>query len=425
MEGSAHGIPISFVTESLHSAMLGDHGRDHDRTQGDHGRNHGRTQGDHGRNHDRGRGREGHLGGDPTPCAKAIAAACPHLSGAACKACVAKHAAAIMPKCPTPGQVDGACGSRAADDMGTIFPMPAGQGASWNRSLVRAVAAAIAAEARASGADRGFSPELQVATDPRFGRTQENFGGDPHLVSELGVAATLGLHGGDTAGPTGYLPNYNTSITSEAKHYAVYGFGDADGSPADVSIPTLYDIYLRPWKAYVKAGGRGCMASHNSVNGRPCHSSTWLLTHVFRTELGCDKCLIGTDFRDIELLSDMNTANTSRYSGLPPDTDASIQALAAGVDQDLGGYSYGSLLQASQHGLLPKETADEHGITAAAERTRHGPFNSNPLGVNCRFRPPACTYDAPPWGCIVRVVSQTKSRKYPTEMHYRPFPCLL
>ena len=78
-------------------------------------------------------------------------------------------------------------------------------------------------------------------------------------------------------------------------------------------------------------------------SGRPCHSSKWLLTDVFRTELGCDKCLIGTDFRDIELLSDMNTANTSRYPGLPADTDASLQSLAAGVDQDLGGFSYNDL----------------------------------------------------------------------------------
>lgn len=89
------------------------------------------------------------------------------------------------------------------------------------------------------------------------------------------------------------LPDYNTTITSEAKHYAVYGFGDADGAPADVSIPTLYDIYLRPWIAYVAAGGRGAMASHNSVNGRPCHSSSWLLTDIFRNELGCEKCFIG------------------------------------------------------------------------------------------------------------------------------------
>jgi hypothetical protein len=142
VENSRLGIPISFVSETLHSAM---------------------------EDTDVGVGAEA-----PTPCEKAIAAACPSLKGTKCKACVAAHAATIMPKCPTPGQVDSACGAGSGPDrghdMGSIFPMPAGQGASWNRTLVRAVAAAVAVEARASGADRGFSPELQVATDPRFGR---------------------------------------------------------------------------------------------------------------------------------------------------------------------------------------------------------------------------------------------------------------
>lgn len=344
IEQSEHGIPISFVSETLHSPMakaLKAATRDD----------------------------------TSTPCDRAVAAACPRLQGAACVACASAHSKTVTPECPTPGQITAACGaSGLAHDMGCIFPMPAGQGASWNRTLVRSIAAAIARETRASGADRGFSPELQVCTDPRFGRTQENFGGDPFLVSELGVAATLGLHGGDTSGPTGYLPNFNTTITSEAKHYAAYGFGDADGAPADVSIPTLYDVYLKPWKAYVNAGGRGAMASHNSVNGRPCHSSSWLLTDVFRKELGCDKCFIGTDFRDIELLSNMNTANTSRYAGMPPDTDASIQALAAGIDQDLGGYSYGSLIPATKAGLVPLGIDGQHGIDEACSNVLRSKF---------------------------------------------------
>lgn len=152
------------------------------------------------------------------------------------------------------------------------------------------------------------------------------------------------------------------------------GYGDADGAPADVSIPTLYDIYLKPWKAYVAAGGRGAMASHNSVNGRPCHSSSWLLTDVFRKELGCEKCFIGTDFRDIELLSNMNTANTTRYAGMPPDTDASIQALAAGIDQDLGGYSFGSLTPATNAGLVPKPAPGQHGIDEACRNVLRTKF---------------------------------------------------
>jgi hypothetical protein len=75
------------------------------------------------------------------------------------------------------------------------------QGTTWDRSLVTAVAAAVAAEARAAGNDRGFSPELQVVTDPRFGRGQENFGADPLFVSEMGVAALKGLQGSSTGGP--------------------------------------------------------------------------------------------------------------------------------------------------------------------------------------------------------------------------------
>ena len=191
MATSKHGIPISFVSETLHSPMA----KQAFVISGTR---------------------------DPTPCDRAVAAVCPNLHGAACVACANAHGKTVTPKCPTPGQITAACGEAGlAHDMGCIFPMPAGQGASWNRTLVQSIAAAIATETRASGADRGFSPELQVCTDPRFGRTQENFGGDPFLVSELGVAATLGLHGGDTSGPTGYLPNYNNTITSEAKHYAV------------------------------------------------------------------------------------------------------------------------------------------------------------------------------------------------------------
>ena len=104
-------------------------------------------------------------------------------------------------------------------NAGTIFPMPASQGASWNAPLVRQIAAVIALEASATGTDRGFSPELNVPQDGRFGRTEENFSEDPALVSQLGVAAVLGLHAGSTGGPSSYLPE--GAIASEAKHYAV------------------------------------------------------------------------------------------------------------------------------------------------------------------------------------------------------------
>jgi beta-glucosidase-like glycosyl hydrolase len=103
-------------------------------------------------------------------------------------------------------------------NAGVIFPMPASQGASFNVDLVRSIASVIALEASATGTDRGFSPELNVPTDPRFGRLEENFSEDPALVSALGVAAVLGLHAGNAEGPSSYLPP--AAIASEAKHFA-------------------------------------------------------------------------------------------------------------------------------------------------------------------------------------------------------------
>ena len=79
----------------------------------------------------------------------------------------------------------------------TIFPMPCLQGATWDLDLVHEVATSIAEQARANGVDRGFSPEINVCTDQRFGRVEENFGEDPCLVSAMGVAAVSGLHGGN------------------------------------------------------------------------------------------------------------------------------------------------------------------------------------------------------------------------------------
>ena len=104
---------------------------------------------------------------------------------------------------------------------GVIFPMPAAQGASFNAQLVQDIARVVALEAAATGTDRGFSPELNVPTDPRFGRTEENFSEDPCVVSTLGTAAVLGLHAGNTGGPSAYLPA--GAIASEAKHFAVSG----------------------------------------------------------------------------------------------------------------------------------------------------------------------------------------------------------
>jgi beta-glucosidase len=209
---------------------------------------------------------------------------------------------------------------------GVIFPMPASQGASFNVDLVRSIASVIALEASATGTDRGFSPELNVPTDPRFGRLEENFGEDPALVAALGVAAVEGLHAGNTEGPSSYLPPF--AIASEAKHFAAYAFGGKDGMAADVSLRTLHDVYLRPWKAYAEAGGRSAMMAHNSINQQPCHSSAEFMGWL-RGQGNMSGALLASDMCDVGLLGPTGFRVAEDLVG------AAAPAMGAGLDQEL------------------------------------------------------------------------------------------
>ena len=112
--------------------------------------------------------------------------------------------------------------------MQAVFPMGVTQGSSWNTSAVGAVARAIALEARSWGGSRGLSPEISVVTDQRFGRTEENYAGDPLLATKMAEAAVVGLQGGEQP-PTAYLPTPNASVGAEAKHCCAYGFSGLDG----------------------------------------------------------------------------------------------------------------------------------------------------------------------------------------------------
>jgi beta-glucosidase len=212
----------------------------------------------------------------------------------------------------------GACG-------GAVFPSSAGLGASWDGDLVRAVAATVAFEARAVGVDTGFAPLLGVFTDPRAGRSEENFGGDPALVAALGAAFADGHHAGERGGPASYLPA--DGLVTEAKHYAAYGFDGRDGGNADISDDVLFDVYLRPWRDFAAAGGRGVMVSHNAVQSVPNHMSARLLTGVLRGQFGLAAGFLMSDEGDVRALTDFSLVTDERA--------AAAAAVTAGVDIDL------------------------------------------------------------------------------------------
>tara|TARA_B110001452_G_scaffold56973_1_gene44188 strand:+ start:76 stop:2610 length:2535 start_codon:yes stop_codon:yes gene_type:complete len=232
----------------------------------------------------------------------------------------------------------------------TIFPMPSLQGASWNVTLVHDIAASNALQARASGTNHGLAPVINVATDPRFGRTQETFGEDPFPVGTMAVASVLGLQGEDgAAGPSTYLGTPGAKIISQAKHFFAYGYGGRDGAAALLDERSLSEVYGRPWRrAIAKAGLRGLMASHNSVNWEPVHGSHRWLTDYLRRELRFGNGYIGADSHDVLALYKNHKVATSIE-------DAAALAVTAGLDQDLNnidGTPFGTLVNQSQSAEL-------------------------------------------------------------------------
>ena len=248
---------------------------------------------------------------------------------------------------------------------GTIFPMGVSQGSSWDAGLVGAVAAAIGAEARAWGGTRGLSPEINVVTDPRFGRTEENFGSDPLLVTQLAEAATLGLQGGAVSADD-YLPP--AAVAAEAKHCCAYGWSGLDGGAADIDEKTLHDVYLKPWRAFIRAGGRGMMASHNNLNSVPMHANAAIFRDLFRGQWGY-KGFVGSDYGNIGALQSARiAANASQAAQL---------ALAAGVDNSFcdSAFSAAVIEPAVAAGAIPMADIDRAVSVTLTQKFAAGLFD--------------------------------------------------
>lgn len=152
----------------------------------------------------------------------------------------------------------------------TVFPQAIGLAATWDSALVARVAEATAREARTRGIRQVLSPVLNLATDVRWGRTEETFGEDPWLASRLGVAF---VHAFERAG-----------VVTTPKHFvANVGDGGRDSYPVDPSRRALEELHFPPFRTAVQQGGaRSVMASYNSVDGVPATASRWLLTETLR-----------------------------------------------------------------------------------------------------------------------------------------------
>lgn len=203
----------------------------------------------------------------------------------------------------------------------TIFPVPLGLSASWDPSLAERTARAAAEEASADGLNWTFSPMVDIARDPRWGRVSEGAGEDPYLGAQIGKAMVRGYQGTD-------LGKDNT-ILACVKHFALYGASEAgrDYNTVDMSRVKMFNEYLLPYKAAVEAGAATVMTSFNEIDGIPASANKWLLTDLLRKQWGF-KGMIVTDYTAI---------NEMIAHGMGDEKKVSELALNAGVDMDMVG----------------------------------------------------------------------------------------
>lgn len=253
----------------------------------------------------------------------------------------------------------------------TSFPQALALGSTWDPDLVERVAAAVATESRAMGIHHTFSPVVDVARDPRFGRIEETFGEDPHLVSRLGVAFIHGLQG------RGDRRFDGDHVLATAKHFAGYheGARGINGGAADISERTLREVHLPPFEAAVReAAVASVMPAHTDIGGVPCHANRRLLTEVLREEWGFDGFIV-SDNRDVSRLKLMHAVADSF-------AEAAALALWAGVDQEISLNArdvrcFGEpLIAAVESGLVDEAEVDAAVRRVLRAKTEIGLFDS-------------------------------------------------
>ena len=230
---------------------------------------------------------------------------------------------------------------------GTSYPQAIALASSWDPGLLEEVFSATAAEARARGVQQCLAPVLDLARDPRWGRTEETYGEDPYLVSRLGVAAIRGFQG---IGPT----IDQAHVLATAKHFAVHGQpeGGTNVAPGNYSDRVIREYFLKPFAAAVQEAHVGTvMASYNEIDGIPSHSNRHLLTDVLRHEWGFDGALVSDYFGISELIKIHHVAAT-------PEAAAKM-ALEAGVDIELPFFAaYDTLISQVKQGTVAEKDID-------------------------------------------------------------------
>ena len=258
----------------------------------------------------------------------------------------------------------------------TIFPVPLAEATSWDIELIERTAEIAAKEARAAGIDWTFSPMIDIARDPRWGRIVEGAGEDPYLGSLIARAKVRGYQGNDYSDPE--------RLVACLKHFAAYGAVQAgrEYNTTEVSERVLRNVYLPPFKAGVKEGAATLMSGFNDLDGIPASGNSYILTDILRGEWGFDGFVV-SDWRSVKQLI---------YHGQAKDEEAAgIIGASAGVDMEMVSRTYENLPRLVRQGKFPEEVIDQAVRRILRIKIRAGlfdnPYADEKLGASVMLHP--------------------------------------
>jgi beta-glucosidase len=234
----------------------------------------------------------------------------------------------------------------------TVFPVPLALASSWDPDLITKVFTAGALETRVRGSQQVLGPNLDLAREPRWGRTEETYGEDTYLASRMGVAVVRALQGN----VTGESPKIDGShVIATGKHFAGHGQpeGGTNTAPVNLSERLLRETHFKTFEAAIKeANLQSIMPAYHEIDGVPVHGNKWMLGQVLRNEWNF-KGLIVSDYDAIAQLQE-------RHHIAADKADAASQALTAGVDIELPDPdTYQTLIAAVKAGKVSESLIDQ------------------------------------------------------------------
>jgi beta-glucosidase len=212
-------------------------------------------------------------------------------------------------------------------NTGTVFPGPLSLAATWNPEIARQTGAAIASETRSTGADMILAPVLDLARDPRWGRVEEDFGEDPYLTGQFGVAYVEGAQGESL--------DSDHTVVAEPKHFAGHGSpeGGTNTSPVHIGERELRSVMLKSFEPALRDGhAMSVMAAYHEIDGIPITADPMLLKGILRDEWGFQ----GFVLSDLGAIRRLYSAH---FVAATP-KDASCMAIRSGVDMQFYDFAH-------------------------------------------------------------------------------------